>query len=228
MGHLGQSPSIQVGLAALQSAVPNRFAAYRKNTGELVIAFRPDFIGTYAENLEALHDTGAVRGEVALLDRIATAPDDVADDEITAAVARPRRYAVTETRRALRALDFTDRVLSAYGHRCAMCGIQLRLLEGAHILPVPEPGSTDETANGIALCVLHHRAYDRGLITFGPDYAIHLNEARVAELRAANLHGGLRKFRENLREVIEVPAEKGSRPRREFVERANFLRRWAL
>jgi putative restriction endonuclease len=224
--HLGFSPSFQVGLAALQSAVTNRFAAHRKNTGELVITFQPDFIGTYAQNLEALHDTGTVPAEVALLGRIAIAPEDVAEAEITASVAQPRRYAVTETRRALRALDFSARVLSAYGHRCAMCGVQMKLLEGAHILPVPEPDSTDETANGISLCVLHHRAYDRSLITFDPDYAIHVSAKKVAELRAANLHGGIQRFRDNLREVIQVPAEQASRPRREFVERANALRGW--
>jgi putative restriction endonuclease len=85
--------------------------------------------------------------------------------------------------RALRALDFRERVLDAYRNRCAMCGIQLRLLEGAHILPVAEPASTDETANGVALCALHHRAYDRSLVTFDPEYHVHVNEERVEELR---------------------------------------------
>lgn len=224
--HLGFSPSFQVGRAALQAAVTNRFAAHRKNTGELVIAFQPDFIGTYAQNLEALHDTGMVPAEVALLGRIAVAPEGVAEAEITANVAQPRRYAVTETRRALRALDFSARVLSAYGHRCAMCGVQLKLLEGAHILPVPEPESTDETSNGISLCVLHHRAYDRSLVTFDPDYAIQVSTKKVAELRAADLAGGLQRFRDNLREVIQVPAEQASRPNPQFVERANVLRGW--
>ena len=224
--HLGFSPSLQVGRAALQAAVTDRFAVHRKNTGELVITFQPDFIGTYAQNLEALHDTGAVPAEVALLNRIANAPGGVAEAEITASVAQPRQYAVTETRRALRALDFSARILGAYGHRCAMCGIQLKLLEGAHILPVSEPESTDETSNGIALCVLHHRAYDRSLITFKPNYEIHVSAKKVAELRAANLAGGIQGFRDNLREVIQVPAEQASRPNPELVERANTLRGW--
>ncbi len=210
----------------MQAAVTNRFAAHSKNTGELVITFQPDFIGTYAQNLAALHDTGAAPAEVALLGRIATAPQSVGDAEITAGIAQPRRYAVTEIKRALRALDFSARVLSAYGYRCAMCGVQLKLLEGAHILPVAEPDSTDETSNGISLCVLHHLAYDRSLITFDPDYAIKVSAKTVAELRAANLSGGLQKFRDNLREVIQVPPEMASRPKPDFVERANALRGW--
>jgi putative restriction endonuclease len=141
-------------------------------------------------------------------------------------VAVPRQWAVTQTRRALRALDFSERVLDAYRNRCAMCGLQLRLLEDAHILPVAEPGSTDETANGVALCALHHRAYDRSLVTFDPEYHVHVNEERVEELRAAGLHGRLRNFQGDLREVIYVPSERINRPRREFIERGNVLRRW--
>ena len=223
---LGSSPSLQVGRPALLSAVANRFAAHRKNTGELVITFRPAFIGTYTQYLEDLHATGKVPAEVDLLDRIAATPHIVAVDEIAASVAKPRRYAVTETLRAVRAIDFSDRVLSAYGYRCSMCGIQLKLLDGAHILPVQEPASTDETSNGISLCVLHHRAYDRSLVTFGTDYAIQVSEKKVEELQAADLAGGLQRFRDSLRDVMRVPAEQASRPNPAFVEMANTLRGW--
>lgn len=225
-GNLGGSPSFQINLTTLQAAVANRFASHRKGSGELAVAFRPDFIGTYASNLEALHDTGEIPDEVELLTRIANQPDAVTNEEISQGVAQPRRWAISQTRRALRALDFSERVLDAYKHRCAMCGLQLRLLDGAHILPVAEEGSTDETSNGVALCALHHRAYDRSLVTFDPDSRIHLNEARVEELRAADRYGGLDAFREALREVVQVPSEQSLRPRREFVESGNALRGW--
>jgi putative restriction endonuclease len=224
--HLGASPSFQVGRAALQAAVRNRFSVHRKNTGELVIAFQPDFIGAYTENLEGLHDTGEEPAEVALLERIANAPNMVAEEDVVAGVARPRRYAITETRRALRSLDFSARVLSAYRHRCAMCGVQLKLLDGAHIVPVAEPGSSDDTSNGVSLCAIHHRAYDRSLITFDPDYVIRVSERKLAELQAINMIEGLPSFRDNLREMIQVPVEQASRPNPEFVALANSLRGW--
>lgn len=225
-GLLGGSPSLQIGLPALRAATTNRFAPHVKTNGEVAIAFRPDFIGTYAANLEALHDTGSIPEEAAILERIAAGPDAVSTATIDRSVAAPRRYAVTETRRALRALDFCERVLGAYRHRCAMCGIQLRLLDGAHILPVSEPDSTDETSNGVALCTLHHRAYDRSLVTFDADYVVHLNNERIEELRRDNLHGRFRNFRADLRAVIHVPAERANRPNRDFVQRANELRGW--
>jgi putative restriction endonuclease len=132
---------------------------------ELAIAFRLDFIGTgktlilgwssdhkvfagfdyrrtYVKYLEALHDTGHVPTEVHLLERIAEDPIHVAEEETVDEIAAPRQTAITQTRRALRALDFSERVFAAYGDRCAICGIQLRLLEGAPILPAAEPGST--------------------------------------------------------------------------------------
>lgn len=225
-GPLGGSPSFQIGLAALQGAVTNRFAVHQKGNGELAIAFRPDFLGTYANNLEELHDTGQVPQEADLLGRIAAEPDEANEQEIEQAVAAPRRWAVTQTKRALRALDFGERVLTSYRNRCAMCGIQLGLLDAAHILPVADPNSTDETANGIALCTLHHRAYDRSLVTFDAEYEIHMNEERIQDLRDARLDGRLRAFREDLRAVIFLPPERANRPRAEYVDRANELRGW--
>jgi putative restriction endonuclease len=192
----------------------------------LAVACRPDFLGTYAANLEALHDTGEVPSEVNLLARIADEPDAVPEEQIAAEVAAPRQFAVTQTRRALRALDFSDRVMTAYGRQCAMCGIQLELLDGAHILPVAEPDSTDETSNGIALCALHHRAYDRSLVTFAPDYRVHINEERVGELPQSDLVGKLDEFRGMLRDVIHLPPQKSDRPNPDYVGRANQLRRW--
>ncbi len=223
---LGSSPSFQVGRDALQDAVTNRMGTHRKSTGELVIAFQPEFIGTYARNLESLHDTGKVMDEVDILRRVAVASETVAEHEIEDSVSQPRRYAVTQTRRALRAIDFRARVLSAYEHRCAMCGVQLKLVDGAHILPVPQPESTDDTSNGIALCSLHHRAYDRSIVTFETNYEIRINESTVSELRDADLVDGLQGFRENLRDIIVLPVEQASRPNAKFVEIANSLRGW--
>ena len=149
---LGASPSIQIGEVALRAAHANGFAPYNKGNGELAIAFRPDFLGTYVENLADLHASGRFNREIELLDRIAAYPQTVTDAEIVSRTAAPRQFAIRSTRHALRDIDFRKRVLTAYEHRCAMCGLQLKMLDAAHILPVAQQESTDETQNGVSLC----------------------------------------------------------------------------
>ncbi|MGH8499996.1 MAG: HNH endonuclease, partial [Methylococcales bacterium] len=225
---LGNSPSMQIDATALIVANQHRFSTYRKDSGELAIAFQPDFIGTYAQNIEALHETGAAPSEVAMLSQIAENPNAITDAAISSNFLEPRRFAVTQTRRALRSLSFSSRVLTAYGHQCAMCGVQLRLIDGAHILPVSEASSTDETSNGVALCALHHRAYDNGFITFDGDYKVHLSEKRADELRQSSRDGKLKEFRSSLRAVMHLPPTQNDRPNPKYIDIANSLRGWGL
>lgn len=66
--------------------------------------------------------------------------------------------------------EFREKILSVYGHKCAICGFDLRLgnsnlaLEAAHI-KWHQAGGPDTENNGMALCVLHHKLFDRGAIT---------------------------------------------------------------
>jgi len=62
---------------------------------------------------------------------------------------------------------FRETVLTAYGHTCAVSGIDKpELLIASHIIPWAK--AVDRRAdpcNGLALSALHDRAFDRGLIT---------------------------------------------------------------
>jgi putative restriction endonuclease len=227
-GPLGSSPSFQIGESALRHAAVSGFAPYKKASGELAVAFQPDFLGTYVQYLEEIHDSGAVPKEISLLEKLGSAPENVEDKEISKKVAKKRRFAFSQTRRALRDINFSKRVFTAYGHRCAMCGIQLRLLEGAHIVPVAERDSTDETSNGIALCALHHKAYDDSLVTFDEKYRVHLNNNRIKELKKSSRDEGLPAFRKALRTIIYLPPDQRDRPDPDYVEQANDLRGWTL
>jgi putative restriction endonuclease len=183
-GPLGSSPSVQIKEQALRDAGARGFAVNRKDSGELAISFQPEFLGTYIDQLNALHAVGKVLREANVLEQVAIDPAAIGDSEISAGVARPRRYAVLTTRRALRDIRFRKQVLEAYGHRCAMCGVQLGLLDAAHVIPVEHPDGSDETSNGVALCALHHRAYDRSLITFDEKYRIRVSKALVNSKRS--------------------------------------------
>ena len=228
VGDIGASPSIQLREAALHQAAVNGFAPHNKGNGELAIAFRPDFLATYIENLELLHECGEILQEVEILHQIGVDPASLTDTEITEGIAEPRRYAIVSTKKALRELDFRDRVLTAYGHRCAMCGIQLRLLDGAHILPAAHPDSSDGTNNGVALCTLHHRAFDRSLVTFDPDFRIHLNKKMLEELKSVNQAKGTKRFKKALRPILALPPDKKDRPAPHFINAANEIRGWTM
>lgn len=66
---------------------------------------------------------------------------------------------------------FRREVLRIYDHRCAVCGYDGRLeqlnlaIEAAHMM-WHAAGGPDDLDNGVALCVLHHRALDRGALGF--------------------------------------------------------------
>lgn len=226
-GDVSSSPSMQVSEGALRQALLTGFAPYLNQRGETAIAFRPDFMGTYIEFLEPLHDSGTIPEEAAILTKPSEDPEDVEDAEIDDDVAEKRKYAVLSTKRALRAIDFSQRVLGAYGRQCAMCGTQLRLIDGAHILPAAHEDSTDQTSNGVALCALHHRAYDRALVTFNTSFKVAVNEEMVKKLKADDRAGGLDNFRKGLRPFLIVPPDKKDRPAEKFVKAANELRGWA-
>ena len=193
---LGVSPSLQLREAALKEAAVDGLAAWNKGNGELAIAFRPDLLAAYLDSLESLHACGRLPSDFEMLTRVAQDPEGVADDEVAAQIGdERRRFAVLSTKRALRDGSFRHRVLTAYGQRCAMCGIQLKLLDGAHILPAKHPDGTDQTHNGIALCALHHRSYDNALVTFDAGFETHLNDEMIDSLNADNLVGRLNALR---------------------------------
>jgi len=225
---LGSSPSIQLREPALEAARLNGIAHHFKGSEEVAFAIKPSYMGVYLDNMEDLHACGSSEEALQILQEICADPESVDDQEIQDHVPEPRRYAVVSTKKALRDANFKDRVLTAYSHSCAMCGVQLRLLDAAHILPAAHPDSTDETSNGIALCALHHRAYDRGLVTFDTGYRIHRNGTMEGELVAAELDGGLADFQARLFPMIEVPPGLVDRPSPAFIEQVNALRGWAL
>ena len=222
-GQLGNSPSIQTDLPALEAASAHGLGVYAKSTGELSIAVRADMLGIYFEQMQELHASGRNAAELDALRQMASDPLDMEPDDLPAS----RRMVMTTTLRLLRDRRFGENVLKAYKHRCAMCGIQLRLLDAAHVLPVAHPDSNDQVTNGVALCALHHRSYDAALVTFDASYAIKLSAAVTADLRAKGRSGGLAGFRSALRPALIVPTRIASRPSAAMIGKANALRGWS-
>ena len=91
-----------------------------------------------------------------------------------------RQKWVTNTTResVLRGRGFRQAVVEAYKCKCAICGLKMQSpdllsweVEAAHIVPNRSFGR-DDVCNGIALCHLHHWAFDVGWFTLSDEYAI--------------------------------------------------------
>lgn len=72
---------------------------------------------------------------------------------------------------------FRSAVLRAYERRCAVCGFQASIggallgIEAAHI-HFKVDGGPDVVTNGLALCSLHHKAFDLGAIGISHDLRV--------------------------------------------------------
>lgn len=222
----GHSSSAQIKDETLRKAKVNGFSAQDKGNGEIAIAFTPDFFVEYVKNYEQLHSFGESATEIEILEEIVASEDIVINDETLNQVAQKRREAVVSIKKKKRDSSFTRRVLTAYSHKCAVCDLQLKLIDASHIVPVSEKYSTDETNNGIALCALHHRAYDKSLITFNEKYQIIHNKKRMQNLKDVGHDSGMNKFIRDLKPIINLPPDINDRPHINYVSRANEIRGW--
>lgn len=216
------SPSIQISLKTLKRAASRGLGIQSRAADELALAFRPSMLIPYVEDQEALHSFAGKEKEIKLLER-AGSGHKVSAPQIKQLPFRRRQVIRTVVSR-WRDSAFRDRVLDAYGHQCAVCQIQLDLIEAAHIVPVDVPGSTDYTDNGIALCALHHKAYDAGIIRVDANYRVTVNRSRVNRLRAIGHAAGEKMFRRQLRSTIFVPTNPAALPNPAHLRRGLALR----
>lgn len=222
-GQIGTSSSVQTDLPALEAAAQKGIGVFAKSTGELSIAVRPDLLGLYVEQMITIHDSGDDPAQLAALQQMASDPLAIEPDDLP----KSRRKVMATTLRLLRDRRFGEQVLEAYNHRCAFCGIQLRLLDAAHILPVNHPESNDKVTNGISLCALHHRAYDNSLVTFNSKYVIKISKVNLDKLKVDGRDSGLKTFVKSLKTSLLLPKIQASHPSTQMVIKANLLRGWS-
>ena len=128
----------------------------------------------------------------------------------------PRKaYITREVKQRLHQQRFRSLVLAAYQTRCAMCGLRHKpLLDAAHILPDRDERGNPEVPNGLALCRIHHGAYDVGIVGVDPEYRIHLRQDVLEEHDGPMLKHGLQELHG---ERIVLPRRPGDRPNAEFL-----------
>ncbi|WP_291382955.1 HNH endonuclease [Demequina sp.] len=72
-------------------------------------------------------------------------------------------------------------VMDAYTSRCAICALpEASLLDAAHIRGDTDPNGQPVVENGLALCSIHHRAYDAKSIGIDENYRLHVSPRLLA------------------------------------------------
>lgn len=89
---------------------------------------------------------------------------------------KKKKKIITTKKANLRTRGFRQAVIQAYDFKCAICGLKIKSpdlsfweVEAAHIVPNRSKGK-DDIFNGLALCHLHHWAFDVGWFTLNDDY----------------------------------------------------------
>lgn len=127
---------------------------------EIWAEMQDDWVATADEMHEAQTRLGVEHGDAPEIEEIETP-----------AVGRDVLRLRKERRGGLR---FRTSVLSAYDFRCCITGLaEPRLLDAAHITPwAADPSKGLYPTNGLCLAVLHHRAFDRGLLAIDGDFRV--------------------------------------------------------
>lgn len=139
-----------------------------------------------------------------------------ADLDVTVADEARRAYVTRLAKHRLHQFLFRQRVLKAYRTSCAVCLLRHpELLDAAHILPDSDPRGAPVVPNGLAMCKLHHAAFDRNIIGVRPDLVLKVRNDVLSEVDGPMLRHGLQSLDGN--RLLVVPGKPIERPDREFL-----------
>lgn len=126
-----------------------------------------------------------------------------------------RRYITVATQHRLHQQSFRERVLRAYQTRCAICRLHHEeLLEAAHIVSDKHPLGEPVIPNGLALCKLHHAAFERNILGISPDYVIDIRRDILEEVDGPMLKFGLQ---QTMGQIIQTPRVSDWKPNRDLL-----------
>ncbi len=179
--------------ASRQAEVDNRALISAHDLAVPVIYFRGIAPGQYAivapafvVGVDRTHRLVELEAGLPLADM--TPAGLVSDEDV-------RRYATREALYRLHQHRFRAAVLRAYTVRCAVCQLrEASLLQAAHIVDDRDAMGTATIVNGIALCAIHHLAYDRNLLGIDPTGVVHIARRLLDEVDGPMLRNGLQGF----------------------------------
>ena len=128
-----------------------------------------------------------------------------------------RRYVERLTKQRLHQKVFRSQVLLAYEGRCAICRIRhTELLDAAHIIADGLPRGEPVVPNGLALCKLHHAAFDSSIFGIRPNLTLHVRQDILDEHDGWMLTGGIQAVHNT--KLAVLPTVRAAQPDRDRLE----------
>lgn len=128
-----------------------------------------------------------------------------------------RKYATRESKVRLHQRRFRKQVLRAYKEHCLICRLrEPGLLDASHIVGDADAKGVAAVSNGMALCAIHHRAFDGMLLTIDPDYRVRVSERLLDDEDGPMLEHGIKDF--HGKEAMYLPRRVTDRPNRDALE----------
>jgi putative restriction endonuclease len=126
-----------------------------------------------------------------------------------------REYSHRLAKQRLHQPAFRTRVLVAYKTRCAICELKHgALLDAAHIVPDGHELGAPTVNNGLALCKIHHAAYDQNMLGVTPDYEVRIDKDLLQEIDGPMLKHGIQEM--HGRRIV-LPLRRADHPSREHL-----------
>lgn len=127
-----------------------------------------------------------------------------------------KKYVEQLVRRRVHQPVFRARVILAYRQTCAICRLKhAELLDAAHIIPDSDDAGLATVTNGMALCKIHHAAYDQNLIGISGDFVVHVNKELLDEIDGPMLRHGIQDMHGV---TLTVPQRKPEQPSRDALD----------
>lgn len=199
----------------------------RDRRDRIAVGVSPDMLVAYCLHASDIHAAAEDDKIVGILNSATSAfdgHDETGSSDNLESVKTERQRLIRSVSYIARDAGFRKRVLKAYQRRCAISGMQLELVEAAHILPVFVNGSTDNVTNGLSLLPQFHRAYDSGLIYLDTDFVMKVNDIRARHLTSKHLAKGLTGLSQSLGR-IRLPTNRRDWPDLGLITQANAIRR---
>lgn len=109
------------------------------------------------------------------------------------------------TTRLSRDSRFAPRVKEQFDYACAVCAVQLEIVEAAHIIPVNDSRSSDDVWNGLSLCPSHHTLFDARRFVVEPTLEIVVDEDVVTFLEENDRASGIELLTDYRGQRIRAP-----------------------